>query len=154
MVGDVAVRGDVRIDEVTREADVRASVAVHSILGTLLQKQPHCVHLLQADHHTLALYFPPFLAVVIVGNGLHLLSVLHQYHREHFLWKFPHRKGEIVSPGDAAAVVTGVWIEVPSDVDLEPVKGHCLLLASDHTVGLCGRERRAKTCRHRRCMKG
>ena len=90
VVGDVGVRGDVRIDEVTREADVRASIAVHSILGTLLQKQPHGVHLLQADHHTLALDFPPFLAVVIVGYGLHLLSILHQNHREHFLWKFPH----------------------------------------------------------------
>lgn len=146
MVGDVACWGDVRVDEVTRESNVRTSIAVQSILGTLLQTQPYCVHLLQTNHHALALNFPPFLSVVIVRYSLDLLSVLHQYHREHFLWKFPHREGKIVSPGDTAAEVAGICIEIPSNVDYEPVEGHYCLLPSHHIIVSCGRESRAETC--------
>lgn len=140
MVCDVAAGGDVRVDQVAGEGDVRASVAVQSVAGALLQKHPHGVHLPQGDHDALALNFPPCLAVVVVGYGLHLLAVLHQDHREHLLWEFAHREGEVVSSGDAAAEVASVRIEIPSDVDHEPVEGDGLLLPSQHAVGASGRE--------------
>ena len=154
VVADVAGCGDVRVDEVTRERDVRPSVAVQGILRTLLQKQPHRVHLLQTDHDALTLNFPSFLAVVIVRYRLHLLPVLHQDDRKHFLWELPHWEGEVVRPRDATAEATSVWIEIPSDVDHEPVEGHGLLLASHYAAGLCGGESRAQTGRYCGSMKG
>ncbi|PWA24807.1 hypothetical protein CCH79_00009991 [Gambusia affinis] len=70
--------------------------------------------------------------------------------REQLTGELPHRKGEIISPRDAAAEVSGVWIEVPSGVDHQLVESHCFLLASHHAAGLRGRESRTEACRHSR----
>lgn len=154
MISQVAGRGDVRVHEVTREGDVGPCVAVQSILRTLLQKQPHCVQLLQTDHHALTLDLPPSPEVVIIGDGLHLLPVLNQNHRQHLLRKFPHREGKVVRSGDSAAEVPGVRVEVPSDVDHEPVEGYRPLVPSQDAVGSRGREGGAEACVHRGDMKG
>lgn len=154
VISQVAGRGDVRVHEVAREGDVGPGVAVQSVLRTLLQQQPDGVQLPQTDHHALTLDLPPSPEVVIIGNGLHLLTVLHQNHRQHLLRKFSHREGKVVRSGDPAAEVSGVWVEVPSDVDHEPVEGHRPLVPSQDAVGSRGREGRAELCGPRRCMKG
>lgn len=154
MVADVAGWLGFWVNQVTREGDVRAGVTVQSILGVLLYEQPHGVHFLQTDQHTLALDLPPYPAVVIISHGLHLVPVLHQNHREQLFRELPHGEGEIICPGDAAAEVAAVWVEVLSNVDHELVEGHSSLLAPHHAAGSSGRESRAEVRCSQRELKG
>lgn len=124
------IRRRVRIHEVAAEGDVGAGVAVEGILWILLEQEPHGVHGSQADHHALALHLAALLAVVVVGDGLHLLAVLDQHDRQQLLGELAHGEREVVDAGDAAAEAPRVGVEVMTHIDQQSVEGHSPLGAS------------------------
>ena len=89
-------------------------------------------------------HLPLLSGVLLVDDGLHLVPVLHQHHREIFVGELAHGEGEVVRPRDPAAEQAGFGLKVASDVDVHGVKVDRHPGPALHAAGARHREGRAQ----------